>query len=139
MHACGDGGLIHEGDLGGPKHLKRVNRLDDVGADCLTSDPGLVLFAIHPALLDDAEANVDDVNIVHPEARASGVHGTGEEAEDKGIKPVGGVPIGSHALPVCLAILGCRLTILVDKPEEEVNKDNIGLPEAPLLGGSVHL
>jgi hypothetical protein len=46
---------------------------------------------------------------------------------------------GGHALPVCLAILGRCLTVLVDKPEEEVDKDNIGLTEALLLGGSVHL
>ncbi len=110
-----------------------------VWADCLTSNPGLVLFAVHPTLLDDAEANVDDVDVVHPVARAAGVRSTGEEAEDEGIEPVSGVPIGGHALPVCLAILGRHLTILVDEPEEEVDEDDIGLVEAPLLGGSMHL
>jgi hypothetical protein len=49
------------------------------------------------------------------------------------------VPISGHALPVCLAILGHCLTILVDKPEEEVDKDNIRLAKAPLLEGSMHL
>jgi hypothetical protein len=49
------------------------------------------------------------------------------------------VPIGSHALPVCLAILGCHLTILVDEPEEEVDKDDIRLAKAPLLEGNAHL
>jgi hypothetical protein len=139
MHACGDGGLIHEGDLGGPKCLERVDRLNNAGADCLTNDSGLVLFAVHPTLLDDAEAKVNDVDIIHPEARAASIRSTGEEAEDEGIKLVGGVPIGVHALPVCLVILGRCLTALVDKLEEEVNKDNIGLVEAPLLGGSAHL
>ncbi len=131
--------MVHEGDLGGPKWLERVNRLNDAGVDCLMSNPGLVLFAVHPASLDDAEANVDDVDIVHPVARAAGVRSTREEAEEEGIKPVSGVPVSGHALPVCLAILGHRLTVLVDKPEEEVNKDNIGLTEAPLLGESTHL
>jgi hypothetical protein len=139
MHACGDGGLVHKGDHGGPKCLELVNRLNDAGADCLTSNPGLVLFAVHPASLDDAEANVNNVDIVHPAARAAKVLSTGEEAKDEGIKSIGGVPISGHALPVRLTILGHHLTVLIDKPEEEVDKDNIGLAEAPLLGGSTHL
>ncbi len=73
MHACRDGGLVHEGDLGSPKRFERVNRLDDAGADGLTSNPGFVFLTVHPALLDDAEANVNNVNVVHPVARAAGV------------------------------------------------------------------
>ncbi len=138
MHVCGDGGLVNEGDLGGPKRFERVDHLNDAGADGLVSNPGLVLLAVHPALLDDAEANVDNVNVVHPEARASGIRSSGEEVEDEGIEPVCGVPIGGHALPVSLTILGRRLTILVDKPEEEVNKDSIRLAKMPLLEGSMH-
>ncbi len=110
-----------------------------MGADGLAGDPGLVFLAVHPALLDDAEANVNNVNIVHPEARAAGVRSSGEEAEDEGIEPIGGVSIGGHALPICLAILGCRLTVLVDEPEEEVNKYDIRLAKVPLLEGSAHL
>jgi hypothetical protein len=139
MHACGDGGLVHEGDLGSPKHFECVDRFDNVGANGLASNPGLVLLALHLTLLDDAEANVNDVNVIHFESCAAGVRSSGEEVEDEGIKPVGGVPIVGHALPVCLAILGCCLTVLVDEPEEEVGKDNIRLAEAPLLEGSAHL
>jgi hypothetical protein len=139
MHACGDGGLVHKGDLVGPKCFERVNLLNDAGADGLASNPGLVLLAVHPALLDDAEANVYYVDIVHLEAHAADVRISSEEAEDEGIKPVGGVPIGGHVLPVCLTILGHSLTVLVDKPEEEVDKDNIRLVEVPLLEGSAHL
>ncbi len=73
MHVCRDGGLVHKGDLGGSKHFERVVRLDDAGADGLASNPGLVFLAIHPALLDDAETNVNDVDIVHPVAHAAGV------------------------------------------------------------------
>ncbi len=127
IHACRDGGLVQEGDLGGPKRFECVDHLDDAGADGLASDPGLVFLAIHPASLDDAEAIVDDVDVVHPEARAAGVRSSGEEAEDEGIESIGRVPIDGHALPVGLAILGQCLTILVDKPEEEVGKDNIAL------------
>jgi hypothetical protein len=105
--------LVHEGDLGSPKCFECVDCLDDAGADGLASYPGLVPLAVHPALLDDAEANVKDVDIVHLEARAFGVCSSGEEAEDEGIKPIGGVLIGGHALPVCAAILGPHLTVLV--------------------------
>jgi hypothetical protein len=139
MHACGDGGLVHEGDLGSPKHFKRVDRLNDAGADGLTSDPGLVLLAVHPTLLDNAEANVDDVDVVHLESCAAGARSSNEEVEDEGIKPVGGVPISGHALPVCRAILGSCLTVLIDEPEEEVDEDDIGFAEVPLLKGSTHL
>ncbi len=139
MHACRDGGLVHEGDLGSPKRLERVDRLNNAGADWLISNPGLVLFAVHPTLFDDSEANVNNVDVVHPVARAAGIRSIGEEAEDEGIEPVGRVPISGQALPFCLGILGRRLTVLVDEPEEEVDKDNIGLAEVPLLGGSVHL
>jgi hypothetical protein len=127
MHACGDWGLVHKGDLGGPKCFEHVDHLNNAGVDGLASNPGLVLLAVHPTLLDDAEANVDDVNIVHPEAHAAGVLSSGEEAKDEGIESVGGVPIGGHALPVRLVILGRCLTVLVDKPEEEVNEDKLGL------------
>jgi hypothetical protein len=130
MHACEYSGLVYEGDLGSPKCLEPVNHLDDARADGLASDPGLVIFAIHPALLDDVEANVDDVNIVHLEAWAAGICSSGEEAEDEGSNPLAGCQ---------LAILGRRFTILVDKPEKEINKDNIRLAEAPLLEGSMHL
>ncbi len=133
MHACRDGSLVHEGDLGSPKRFECVNCFNDAGVDGLTSNPGLVLLAVHPALLDDAEANVNNVNVVHFEACAAGVRSSGEEKEDEGIKPVGKVPIGGHALLVCLAIFGRCFTVLVDKPEEEVNEDNIRLAEAPLL------
>jgi hypothetical protein len=87
----------------------------------------------------DAEANVNNVDVVHLEAHAAGVCSSGEEAEDESIEPIGGVPIGGHALPVCLAVLGCCLTVLVDKPEEEVDKDDVRLAEAPLLEVSTHL
>ncbi len=42
-----------------------------------------------PHCFDDAEANVDNVDIVHLEAHAAGVCRSGEKAEDEGIKPIG--------------------------------------------------
>ncbi len=139
MHDCRDGGLVHKRDLGGPTLFELVHHLDDAGVDGLASNPGLVLLAVHTPSLDDAEANVDDADVVYLEACAASVCSSVEEVEDEGIEPVGGVPIGGHALPVCLAILSCCFTVLVDKPEEEVGKDNVRLVEVPLLDGSAHL
>jgi hypothetical protein len=133
MHACGDGGLVHEGDLGGPKLFEHVDRLDNARADGLASNPGLALLAIHPALLDNAEANVNNVDVLHLESCAAGVRSSSEEVGDKCIELVGRVPIGGHVLPVHLAILSSCLTVLVDEPEEVVNKDNFRLVEVPLL------
>ncbi len=139
MHACGNGSLVHKGDLGGSKRFECVNHLDCSRADGLASDPGLVFLVVYPTLLDDDEANVDDVEVVHPVAHTAGIHSPSEEAEDEGINPFGGVPIGNHVLQVCLAIFGCCLTVLVDKPEEEVDKDSIRLAKVPLLERSAHL
>ncbi len=97
-HAClQEWRSVYEGDLGCPKRFECVYRLNDAGADFLASNPGLVLFAVHPTLLDDAEANVNNIDVIHLEACA-GIRSSGEEAEDEGIKPVGGVPIvgGPH-------------------------------------------
>jgi hypothetical protein len=102
-------------------------------------NPGLVLFGVHPALLDDAEANVDDVDIIHLAAGTAGVGGAGEKAKDEGIKPVSGVPVGGHALAVCLAVLGCCFAILFHESEEEVHKNNVWLAEAALLEEGAHL
>ncbi len=125
--------------LAAQNHFERVHHLNDAGVDGLASNPGLVFLAVNPASLDDAEANVNHVDVVHLESCAAGVRSSGEEAEDEGIKPVGGVPIGGHALRVCLVILGRCLAILVDEPEEEVNKDNIRLAKVQLLEGIAHL
>jgi hypothetical protein len=102
-------------------------------------NPQFILLPVHPTVLDDAQADVNDVNVVHLETSAAGVGGAGKEAKDEGIEPVGQVPVGGHALAVHFTVLGHYLAILVDKPEEEVYKDNVGLTKATLLEGSVHL
>jgi hypothetical protein len=90
-------------------------------------------------LLDDAEVDVNDVNIFHLAVGTAGIGGAGEKAKDEGIKPVGRVPVGGHALVVCLTVLGCRFAILFHKPEEEVHKKNVRLVEAALLERGAHL
>ncbi len=73
------------------------------------------------------EANVDDANVIHLAAGAAG--GAGEKAKDEGIKPVGGVPVGSHALAGCLTVLGRYFAVLFHKPEEEVHKNDVWLAD----------
>ncbi len=133
MEAGGDCGLVDQRDLGGPERFERVKHLNDVGVDGLACDPGLVLLAVHAASLDDAKANVDDVNVIHFAAGAACEGSASEEAEDERVETFGGVPIGGHMLSICFAILGRRCTVLFDKPEEKVDKNDVGLAEAALL------
>ncbi len=49
------------------------------------------------------------------------------------------MPVGSHALPVCIAVLGRCLAIMSDKPLKHVDKDNVWLAETMLLEGGVYL
>ncbi len=133
MEAGGDSGLVDQHDLGNPKRLERVKCLGDVGADGLACNPGLVLLAVHAALLDDTKAKVDNVDVIHFEAGAACEGSASEEAEDERVETFGGVPIGGHTLSVCFAILGRRRTVLFYKPEEKVDKNNVGLTEGALL------
>jgi hypothetical protein len=57
----------------------------------------LVLLGVHLAAFDQAQANVDNVAVVHCKTNASRKHGTGEEVqyEDVGRRPcVGNLPCG---------------------------------------------
>ncbi len=85
------------------------------------------------------QADVDDVNVIHLEACATGIGGAGEEPKDESVEAIGRVPIGSHLLLVGLAILGSRLAVLVDKPEEEIDKNDVRFAEATLLEGRANL
>ncbi len=98
-------------------------------------DPLLLLFEVHATALDNAEADVDDVSIVHRVASAAGVARSGEEAMDEGVKAISGMPIGSHTVTIPPAIFGGCLAIVLDKPEEEINEDNVGFAETMLEDG----
>ena len=63
-------------------------------------DPIFVLLGVHPTSLDDAQADVDDVAIVHWVAGRARVGSTDEEASCEGLKTIGGIPVGGHSLPV---------------------------------------
>jgi hypothetical protein len=104
------------------------------GANCLACDPRLVFFRIHATALDEAQADVDEVDIIHLDIRATGVGGAGEEPKDENVEAIGRVPIGSHSLSVGLAILGSCLAVLVDEPEEEIDKNDVRFAKGVAVG-----
>ncbi len=87
----------------------------------------------------DAEANVNNVAVSHCVVGASPKCRAGEQVEEECVEAVSRMPIGSHLLPVCFAILGHCFAVVVDKPQEHIDKDDIWLAEAPLLEGGAHL
>ncbi len=139
METHGNGGLVHQRDFIHLEHLERVKSFDNLELDCFPCNPRLVFLSVHAAPFDEMQANVDDVDVVHLVAGTAGIGGAGEEAKDEGIKAISGVLIGSHALPVCLTILGGCLAILFDEPEEKVDKYDVWFAEAALLEGGMHL
>ncbi len=79
------------------------------------------------------QANVDDIDVFHWIAGAAGKGRAGEKAEDEVVKSVGRMLIRSHALAISFAVLRCYLSVVVDKRQEHVNEDEIGIAEALLL------
>jgi hypothetical protein len=57
----------------------------------------------------------------------------------KDVESIGRMPVGSHALAICLVVFGGCLAIMVNEPYEHLDKDNVGLAEAPLLEGCMDL
>ncbi len=78
MHASGYRCLVDKRVLRSPKHHERVKRLADSGAFGFAGNPRLVFLVIHAALLDDAEADVDNVAVGHPVSRATSICHTNE-------------------------------------------------------------
>ncbi len=122
---CGDGGLVDQGDLCSPECFEGVESFDDSWVDGLACDPSLVLIGIHATPLVYAEADVDNVVVGHCEVGASCKRHAGEEAKDKCVETVSRMPVSHHALTVCFAILYHSLSIVVDKPHEHIDKNNV--------------
>ncbi len=78
-------------------------------------------------MLDDVQANVNDVTVVHWVACSTGVGSTNEEVCCKGLKTFGGMSGGGHSLPIFLAIFGCSTPVLCDEPVKHVEKDSVQL------------
>ncbi len=101
-------------------------------------DPALILLHVQPALLDDADPDVDDVAINNWIPCGVGVRHAREEAEGEGVNTVAGMPVGGHPLVICIAIFRCRRTVVLREPLEHVDEDNVWLAGAPLLEGGMH-
>jgi hypothetical protein len=138
VRACGDCRLVDERDLVHPKCLERVEILGNAGGGSRSGDPALVLLRVQPALLDDADPNVDDVAINNWIPCGVGVRRAREEAEGEGVKTITGMLVGGHLLAIRIAIFRRRRTVVLREPLEHVNEDNVWLVEAPLLEGGTH-
>ncbi len=76
-----DGGLVDKGDLCRPERFEQVKVLDDLGVDDLMGNSRLVLFGVHPGAFDHAQADVDNVAVIHCKTGASRECGAGEEEQ----------------------------------------------------------
>jgi hypothetical protein len=63
---------------------------------------------------------------------------TREEAERKSVETIAGMPVSGHPLVISSAIFRHRCTIVLCKPLEHVDEDNVWFVEAPLLEGGAY-
>ena len=103
-----------------------------------SEDPSRVLLHVQPALLDDADPNVDNVAIDDWVPCGIGVCCAREEAEGEGVKTVAGMPVGGHPLAICITIFHRRCTVVLREPLKHVDKDNVWFAEEPLLEGGAY-
>ncbi len=115
-----DRSLIDKCNCVGPIFLEGFDSHDNRWDHVLARDPVLVLLGVHFPTLDDAQANINDITVVHWEVCSTGVGSADEEARCKGLKTFGGMPGGGHSLPIFLVIFGCGTPILCDEPVKHV-------------------
>jgi hypothetical protein len=122
-----DSHLVDQRDRVGPIFLEGVDRLDNRRGFVLAGDTiflllgyNFLLLGVHPTAFDDLQANVNDVTIIHWVACHACVGCIDEEARCKGLKAIGGMPVGGHPLPIIFAIFGRCFAILCDEPVEHV-------------------
>jgi hypothetical protein len=60
-----DSHLVDECNCVGPIFLEGVDHLDNQQDRIFAQDPFFLLIGIHPTVLDDAQADVNDVAIIH--------------------------------------------------------------------------
>jgi hypothetical protein len=118
--------LVDKCDYVGPIFFEGVDRLDDRRGFVLARDPIFLLLGVHPASFDDAQADVDDITIIHQVACCPRVGCADEEACCKGLESAGGMPVGGHLLPILFTIFGRCFAVLRDEPIEHVRKTMFG-------------
>jgi hypothetical protein len=119
--------LVEECNRLGPLFFEGVDHLDN-WRDCIfAQDPIFVLLGVHSTALDDVQANVDDVAVVHQVACSACVGSANEEPYCKGLKTIRGMPGGGYFLSICLAIFGHCLPVPCDEPVTHAEKDSVWL------------
>ncbi len=78
-------------------------------------------------MLDDAQANVNDLTVVHQVAYSAGIRSANEEMHGKGLKTFRGMPGGSHSLTIFHVIFGYGTPVLCDELVKHVEKDSVWL------------
>jgi hypothetical protein len=129
-----DSSLIDKCNCVGSIFFEGVDCLDNLWNRILTRDPVFVLLGVHFAMLDDAQANFNDITVVNWVTCSAGAGSADEEVCCKGLKTFGGMPGGGHSLPIFLAIFSCGMPILHDETVEHVEKDSVWLFHADWLG-----
>ncbi len=98
-----DSRLVNECNRVSPIFLGGVDRLDDWWDRVFAQDQIFLPFGVHSTALDDVQANVNDIAVVHWVVCCACVRSTDEEVYCDGLKTIGGMPGGSHFLLICLA------------------------------------
>jgi hypothetical protein len=112
--------LVDECYRVGPILFEGVDRFNNWWLLVFVGDPAFVFLGVHSTSLDDAQADVDDITIPHRVASRARVGSAYEEASCEGLKTVGGMPVGSHLLPILFTILSRNFAVLRDEPIEHV-------------------
>ncbi len=97
---------------------RQVENVSTIGV--ISRDPIFVFLGVHPASFDDAQANADDVVIVHWVACHACVGCADEEVHCKGFKSVSRMPVGGHFLAIFFTIFGRCFEVPCDEPIEHV-------------------
>ena len=101
--------LVDECDRVVPIFFEGADRFSDQWGLVLTGDLIFVFLGVHFTSFDDAQANVDDITIVHRVACRARVGCANEEVNCEGLKAVGGMPVGSNLLPTADSLRDLRL------------------------------
>ncbi len=117
--------MVDERDHSGQVLLEGVNRLNNWQGLALARYPVFVLFGVHSASINDAQADVNDIALAHWVSHRAHIRWANEEACCKELKAIGGMPFGGHPLPICFAIFGRGFAILLDEPLEHVEKYHV--------------
>ncbi len=111
-----DGRLVYECNGVGSIFLEGLDGLDNRQALVLTSKPFFVFLRVHSAGLEDVQANVNYITVLHWVACRACVRCANEEACREGLEPFGGMPVNGHTLAILFVVFGFCLAILCNDP-----------------------